>query len=66
MLGDFISYLNEHWSSETGLRNRFHIFSDPYLPIAEKKGLYTEDRSLIEGRIKEINLINILGTDIVN
>jgi len=61
MLGGFIAYANQNWNTEKGLRERFHLFTGPYLRMAEETGLYTEDKDTIKSRMEDSGLMNILS-----
>jgi hypothetical protein len=66
MLGDFIAYVNERWDKEEGLRSRYHLYAEPYISRAEKTGLYTESKDVIDLRIDDRGLRNVLSRQIVS
>ena len=65
ILGDYIAYIVEGWQAEARLKTRPHVRDGAYLRRAEEMGLYTEDKGLIASRIRDNNLMNAFGKNLV-
>ncbi len=68
LIGYFLSYVNERWNTEKGLRFRANLQAreGPFFSRASELGLYTQDRGIRRSRIEESGLMGVLSQKIVS
>ncbi len=66
LIGYFLSYVNERWNTEKGLRFRANLQAEegPFFSQASELGLYTRDKSIRRSRIEEAGLMGVLSEKI--
>ncbi len=67
LIGYFLSYVNERWNTEKGLRFRANLQAreGPFFSQASELGLYTRDKDIRRSRIEEAGLMGVLSEKIV-